>query len=159
MNVPDAPFPLASSIRLRRVTAALCLAVATIHVIDQGGLAVRSPAYVGVGYLVLEVAAVLLLRSGAAVGWLSSVGLGAGPLAGYLLSRGPGLPGYTDDIGNWAEPLGLLSLVVEGLLLALALAALAYAGSDPTALPSAGHATAFEDTASDPVEQESPSLK
>jgi hypothetical protein len=44
---------------------------------------------------------------------------------GYVLSRGPGLPGYTDDIGNWAEPLGVLSLVVEGVLLLLALAMLA----------------------------------
>jgi hypothetical protein len=43
----------------------------------------------------------------------------AGPILGYVLSRGPGLPNYGDDIGNWTEPLGVLSLVVEGVLLIL----------------------------------------
>jgi len=39
---------------------------------------------------------------------------------GYLLSRGPGLPDYSDDIGNWAEPLGMASLLIEGCLVMLA---------------------------------------
>ncbi|MDT5324506.1 MAG: hypothetical protein QOF25_1658 [Mycobacterium sp.] len=43
---------------------------------------------------------------------------------GYVLSRGPGLPNYTDDIRNWAEPLGVASLAVETALLALSVAAL-----------------------------------
>ncbi|WP_223838725.1 hypothetical protein [Saccharopolyspora pogona] len=29
------------------------------------------------------------------------------------------MPYYSDDIGNWLEPLGVLSLVVEGILLVL----------------------------------------
>ncbi|WP_258053225.1 hypothetical protein [Streptomyces sp. Ru72] len=45
--------------------------------------------------------------------------MAVGPLLGYILSRGPGLPDYGDDIGNWTEPLGLLSLAVEGALLLL----------------------------------------
>jgi hypothetical protein len=53
--------------------------------------------------------------------WLVAAGVAAGPIIGYVLSRGPGLPGYTDDKGVWTEPIGLLSLVVEGLLLLLAL--------------------------------------
>ncbi len=35
---------------------------------------------------------------------------------GYVLSRGPGLPDYTDDRGNWGEPLGVVNLIVAGLL-------------------------------------------
>lgn len=102
----------------------LCLAVAVIHVKDQGGVtATRDPYYVGVGYHVLEivavVAAVLLLIGLVRPGWLLAAGVAVGPLAGYLLSRGPGLPGYTDDVGNWTEPLGLVSLAVEGALLIL----------------------------------------
>jgi hypothetical protein len=31
------------------------------------------------------------------------------------------LPNATGDIGNWLEPLGLASLVVEGLVVAVAL--------------------------------------
>ncbi|MFF5470749.1 hypothetical protein [Streptomyces achromogenes] len=109
-----------------RITgAALCLAVAVIHVKDQGGVtATRDPYYVGVGYHVLEIVAVatavLLLVGAVRPGWLSAAGLAVGPLVGYLLSRGPGLPGYTDDVGNWTEPLGLVSLAVEGALLILA---------------------------------------
>ena len=105
------------------------LAVAAIHVLDQGGMpGTKGPDYVQVMYYALEVAgvvaAVLLLTNKARVGWLLSLGVAAGPIVGYVLSRGPGMPGYTDDIGNWAEPLGVVSLVVEGILLILAAASL-----------------------------------
>jgi hypothetical protein len=104
--------------------ALLCLAVAAIHVVDQGGITTtRDPYYVGVAYHVLEIAAVvtavLLLIGLVRLGWLLAVGVAVGPLLGYILSRGPGLPDYSDDIGNWTEPLGLVSLFVEGALLLL----------------------------------------
>lgn len=54
--------------------------------------------------------------------WAFALGVGAGPLIGYVLSRGPGLPNYTDDRGNWSEPLGIISLVAEGLLVLVVLA-------------------------------------
>ncbi|MFJ6665419.1 hypothetical protein [Streptomyces sp. NPDC091383] len=83
----------------------------------------RDPHYIGVAYHVLEIAAVvaaaLLLAGIVRPGWLLAVGVAAGPLLGYILSRGPGLPHYSDDIGNWTEPLGLASLAVEGALLLL----------------------------------------
>ncbi|MFE7707777.1 hypothetical protein ACFU6I_18700 [Streptomyces sp. NPDC057486] len=108
----------------RWVGALLCLAVAAIHVVDQGGItATRDPYYIGVAYHVLEiaavVAAVLLLIGLVRLGWLLAAAVAIGPLLGYILSRGPGLPHYGDDVGNWAEPLGLVSLVVEGALLLL----------------------------------------
>lgn len=104
--------------------ALLCLAVAVIHVLDQGGVtATRDPYYVGVAYHVLEIAAVvaaaLLLAGLVRPGWLLAIGVAVGPLLGYILSRGPGLPDYSDDIGNWTEPIGLASLAVEGALLLL----------------------------------------
>ncbi|MFI7095193.1 hypothetical protein [Streptomyces lydicus] len=104
--------------------ALLCLLVAAIHVVDQGGLtATRDPTYVGVAYHVLEIAAVitaaLLLLGFVRLGWLLAAGVALGPLVGYILSRGPGLPHYSDDIANWTEPLGLVSLAVEGALLLL----------------------------------------
>jgi len=43
------------------------------------------------------------------------------PLAGYILSRSTGLPGATDDVGDWANPLGLATLAVDAALIALAL--------------------------------------
>ena len=115
-----------SSLIARMVGVVGCLAVAAIHVIDQGGVpGTKGPEYVQLLYYALEAAGVLvaalLLTKHARVGWLLSLGVAAGPIVGYVLSRGPGLPNYTDDIGNWGEPLGVVSLVVEGILLILAL--------------------------------------
>jgi hypothetical protein len=115
---------------LLRVLGVLgCLAVAAIHVLDQGGLpGAKDPQYVLTLYYALEAAGVaaaaLLLTLLARLGWLLTLGVALGPILGYVLSRGPGLPNYTDDIGNWTEPLGVISLVVEGVLLILAAAAL-----------------------------------
>lgn len=44
--------------------------------------------------------------------------------AGHVVNRSVGMPGATDDIGNWLEPLGLLSLLVEGFVVWQSLAAL-----------------------------------
>jgi xanthine/uracil permease len=109
------------------VGAVGCLAVAAIHVIDQGGLpGTKDPEYVQLMYYAVEVAGVvvaaLLLANQARVGWFLSLGVAAGPIVGYALSRGPGLPNYTDDIGNWTEPLGITSLIVEGILLIISVA-------------------------------------
>lgn len=115
--------------------AFLCLAVTWIHIQDQGGIpGNKTPRYVGIGFYLLEatglICAVLLVLSALSalsgrsrrsrLPWLLATGVALGPLVGYLLSRGPGLPDYTDDRGNWTEPLGLASLAVEAALLAVA---------------------------------------
>jgi hypothetical protein len=110
---------------LRIFAALLCLGVSAIHVIDQGGIpGSKTPSYVGIGYYLLEIVgiviAVLLLSRPVLPVWFVTIGVGAGPLLGFILSRGPGLPNYTDDMGNWFEPLGVVSMVVEGVLLILA---------------------------------------
>ena len=117
------------SLVLRALGVLGCLAVAAIHVIDQGGLpGTKDPQYVQIMYYALEAAgvaaAVLLLTRLARVGWSLALGVAVGPIVGYVLSRGPGLPNYTDDVGNWTEPLGVLSLAVEGVLLIVTVAAL-----------------------------------
>ena len=81
------------AIAVQLTGALLALAVAAVHVADQGGLtALASPGWIGWGYRLIEVggvltALVLLLpwpawlgRAGA--GWAAGVLLGAGPLAG-----------------------------------------------------------------------------
>ncbi|WP_211246337.1 hypothetical protein [Amycolatopsis taiwanensis] len=87
-----------------------------------------TPPYVGILFYVLEAAgivtAILLLAGFVGLGWFLALGISAGPLVCYLFSRGTGLPGYGDDIGNWLEPLGILSLVVEAGLFVLAAAML-----------------------------------
>ena len=107
--------------------ATLALAVAGIHIADQGGFpgSMETP-YVLVLFYVLEAVAVataiaFLLPLGprlTAAAWTTAATVvAAGPLIGYSLSRGPGLPGYDEDRGNWTEPLGVASLVVEAALL------------------------------------------
>ena len=123
---------LGDHLAARAAGAVLAVLVTVIHVTDQGGLtALKDPAYVGQGYRVLEVAgivtALLLLLAPArarATGWLLALGVAVGPIVGFILSRGPGLPDYTDDMGNWTELLGLQALTVEALLLVLSLAVL-----------------------------------
>lgn len=118
----------AQSRALRVLGAALALGIAYIHVKDQGGIpGDKGPGYIALGYWMLEIVGVgtavaLLLSSGrtAAKAWLLSIGVALGPICGYVLSRGPGLPNYTDDKGVWTEQLGVIALVVESALLVLA---------------------------------------
>jgi len=110
--------------------AALCVVIAVIHLEDQNWFSfAKTPGYVQVGYVLLEITALvtawLLVTRPDRTAWLLAAGVGLGPFVGYVLSRGPGLPGYTDDKGAWGEPLGIVSLIVEGLLFLTALAALA----------------------------------
>ena len=115
---------------LRILAAVLCVAVCLIHLKDQNWFAFdKDPAYVLAGYLLLEigalVAAIWLVVRPSRLAWLLAGAVALGPLLGYVLSRGPGLPSYSDDIGNWSETLGVLSLVVEGVLLVLSVTVLA----------------------------------
>ena len=113
---------------LRALGAALALGVAYIHVRDQGGFpGDKSPTYIAIGYYLLEVAGVgtaiaLLGASMKHLGtvWALTIGVALGPLAGFVLSRGLGLPLYTEDRGNWTETLAVVSILVEGALLVLA---------------------------------------
>ncbi len=112
------------------IGAALAVAVAVVHVIDQGGLTgLKDPAYLGYGYRVLELAAlgcaVLLFTRARAAGWVLALGVSVGPLVGIILSRSVGLPDATDDIGNWSEPLGVLAMICETALLVLTVTVLA----------------------------------
>ena len=118
-------------VAVRPIGALLALSVAIIHLVDQGGIpGSKDPGYVGVLYWVLEIAAVvcailLLIPAATGAGWVLALGVAAGPFLGYVLSRSTGLPNYSDDKGNWGETSGVISLIVEGLLLVFALGTLA----------------------------------
>ena len=71
----------------------------------------------------LAVAAVLLVRRDHR-GFLLAGVLAAATFVGYCLSRTTGLPAATDDIGNWTETLGIWSLVAEGAVVIVTVAAL-----------------------------------
>lgn len=125
---PDTERAPEQQVLLRVLGAALALGVAYIHVKDQGGFpGDKSPTYLALGYYLLEAtglgtAIALLVGTKRALRnvWALTFGVALGPLLGFALSRGPGLPLYTEDRGNWTETLGIVSVVVEGALLLLA---------------------------------------
>ena len=122
-------------ITVRVAGAMLALAVAAVHVADQGGVtAFTSPDWIGWGYRAIEVggvltALVLLLPrpawpGPAWAGWAAGVLLGAGPFVAYILSRTVGVPGDPGDVGNWGYWVGTVSLFIEAALVALSVSML-----------------------------------
>jgi hypothetical protein len=121
---------IAPEIAVQLVGALLAVAVAAVHVTDQGGLtAFDSPSWIGWSYRLVEVGGILtaftLLLTGPArlgrpwFGWAAGVLLGAGPFLAYVTSRTVGLPGDSGDIGNWGYWVGTMSLIVEAALVVL----------------------------------------
>jgi hypothetical protein len=122
-----APLSLPAPSRIARMWRAQAgaglVAVAVLHVAaagDEWGDAR------GVFWLFMALAgACLALASRLALGldrWAQPavLGLGLVPIAGFVVSRTTGLPGATDDVGDWANSLGLAALVVEAALVVLA---------------------------------------
>jgi hypothetical protein len=80
---------------------------------------------VGVGFALLSVAgivlAVLLVSADNVWTWAATGLVAALALAGYVLSRSVGLPTIRDDVGQWSDPLGMLAMAGEVLMLATAM--------------------------------------
>ena len=116
---------VAPVISVRLVGALLAVAVAAVHVADQGSITtLASPHWIGWGYRLIEVgglltAAAVLLARPAWLGWAAGILLGVGPFLGYVASRSVGVPGDHGDIGNWGYWVGTVSLVVEAALIML----------------------------------------
>ena len=53
-------------------------------------------------------------------GWLLGLLIAGGAVVGYVISRTVGLPGLPVE-SEWLEPLGVLSLIVEGIYVLLAI--------------------------------------
>jgi hypothetical protein len=129
---------------VRLVSALLALAVAGVHVADQGGItAFNSPDWLGWAYRLIEVggvltAVVMLLPWSAWLGWAAGVLLGAGPFVGYVASRSVGVPGDHADIGNWGYWLGTVSLIVEAALVIVCAAMLLSIRQRRSPVPAAG---------------------
>jgi hypothetical protein len=120
----------APGVAVRSAGALLALAVAAVHVADQGGImALASPDWMGWGFRLIEAGGVLtafalLLPWSAWLGWAAAALLGLGPFTGYIASRAVGLPGDRGDVGNWGYWVGTESLVVEAALMMLSIAML-----------------------------------
>lgn len=98
--------------------------IAVIHVLDAGSKwgETRYLFWLYIALVVGAIAAVaLLLRVESRRVWSLCAVVAASPLIGYVLNRTTGLPQATKDIGNWGEPLGLLSVIIEACVLAICL--------------------------------------
>ena len=105
---------------LKWLGMALIVLVGVIHFADapdsfeeafyKGALFVAN----GVGALV---AAIGISRGAKSWGWTLGALVAAGAFVGYVASRTVGLPGLGVD--TWMEPMGILSLVAEGLFVVL----------------------------------------
>ena len=106
------------------VAAGLLIAVAIIHLQDQGGLlGGESPTWLKYGYYLTEIGSLvsaLAVIRGKVIGWFLGLDFTIGPFVGYVLSRSVGVPGDPGDVGNWGYLLGTVSLVVEGSFVILA---------------------------------------
>jgi hypothetical protein len=108
-----------------RATTAIGLGgIAVIHAVDGIGKWSETR-YLFWMYMALIAASVItaagVLFSHSPRWLLAAAGLAASVFAGYVINRTVGLPQATGDIGNWTEPLGLASLLVEGFVVAVAL--------------------------------------
>ncbi len=93
-------------------------AVGLVHLLESPE-ELAEVTYLGLLYLAnffgAVVAAIGIYR-GRSWGWGLGALVAGGAFAGYVISRTVGLPGLPVE-EEWLEPLGLLSLVVEGLFM------------------------------------------
>jgi len=104
----------------------LIVVVGLIHLINSPE-DLEEGSYTGVLYLANfagALAAAVGIYRGKGWGWALGFLVAAGAFAGYVISRTVGLPGLPVET-EWLEPLGVLSLVVEGLFLGVFLTILA----------------------------------
>ena len=93
-------------------------ATAYIHLTELSGKFAEVP-YLGVGYALLSaacVASIVLIVARYKAGWYLGGATAAATFVGFVLTRTVGLPGSTDDIGNWSETIGIQALVAEGVV-------------------------------------------
>lgn len=112
----------------RRIAAGLGLAtIGAIHILDLPGKLAETP-YLAIMYIMLIIGAFVLTErlfvSGSRIDFIAAAALSAAVIVAFTINRTVGMPAATGDIGNWLEPLGLLSLVVEAFVLWQCIAAI-----------------------------------
>lgn len=106
---------------LRRGAVSLGLAtIAVVHLLDLPGKWAETR-YLGWGYILIIAASLVLMERvmvrGKNSDFMASGALALSVIVGFVINRTIGMPGAMDDIGNWLEPLGMVSLFAEGFVL------------------------------------------
>jgi len=118
ISVPD---------RLRWPTAAALLVAAAAHVPVIPEHLHEAP-YMGWLFVVFTAVAtaaaiIVVIRAAAPVVVVGAGLISAAAILAYCLTRVVALPQLADDVGNWTEPLGLVSITSEAAVVALSVAA------------------------------------
>ena len=126
--VPTEALGTAGSSRTPRWVLAAAAAVAAIAHVPVIGPHLDEAPYMGVLFVVLTaacgfLAVAALVRGGRAVYLLTVLTCGLAVL-GYAATRLVAFPMLADDVGNWLEPLGVVSIVSESIAVVAALVAL-----------------------------------
>ena len=106
----------------RGITALGLIAIAIIHILDLPSKW-QEVRYLGVAYIGAIITSLILAerlvvkRKNVEMDFYLSAFLSASILIGFTITRTVGLPGAMDDIGNWLEPVGLVSIVVEAIVI------------------------------------------
>jgi hypothetical protein len=99
-------------------------AVAVIHFAQVVPTTEQTP-WLGAAFVLLTFAcmgvAAQLLHNSTRLVWLQVAVLNAGVIGGYAFTRLMSTPFDNTDVGNWSESLGIASLLIEGILVALSL--------------------------------------
>jgi lysylphosphatidylglycerol synthetase-like protein (DUF2156 family) len=121
---------VATAMILRATAIVLLMAIGVIHIVQIVPTFQATPA-LGVTFILLIAGAVVvggwLLkdRRTAFHLWLPVAGLGTAALLGYGFTRLFNTPLDRVDVGNWSCELGMAALFVEGILVAIAIYAIA----------------------------------
>jgi len=114
---------VARDVLTRTLAVVGLLGIALIHTLDAiptfSELPYKAWLYVGLITGAVAVAA-MIVRGPSRWVWAAAGGLVGGAILAFVYSRTVGLPGAPDDVGNWTEPLGVASLFVETIVLAVA---------------------------------------
>lgn len=119
-NAPTATTTLTpavgTSIIRRALVAAGLFGIAAVHLADLPDKIEEVPylgwAYIGLIAVSLMLAELVITRADRRL-MAASAALSAAVIVGFAINRTIGMPNAMDDIGNWTESLGMISLLIE----------------------------------------------
>ncbi len=125
-TLATATAPLHSPWRLGAAAGAFVAAIAHIPVISEH---LEEAPYMGVLFVLLTIACVilsvaLLIRDAPAI-YLAAAAICTTAVLGYCATRLVPFPQLADDVGTWLEPLGVIAVASEALVVASTWLALA----------------------------------
>jgi hypothetical protein len=108
----------------------VCAGISAAAHMPVVGEHLREAPYMGEEFIVLIVGCLLigaaaLICDSVALYLLAVIACGLA-IAGYAATRIVAFPRLADDVGNWLEPLGVVSILAEAAVIVIALCALAF---------------------------------